>query len=661
MNRPLPADRFVVRRLLGALAAVVGTVVLLVSWQYWSKPEPAAKTIASGDATAPVDPRIRYRGPYENLHPSVKYVGDAACVDCHADIATRYARHPMARAMAPMSTASPIEKYSAEAMNPFRTGNLQVTLRKEGDKVWQREALTGKDDKILAAIEAEMYAVVGSGAKARSYVVCRDGHLYQSVATWFVKPGRWDLSPGYEFNNRHFTRPMTPGCMFCHCNQVEPVPGTVNKYQEPYIRGHGIGCERCHGPGEKHVARMSRGEMPQGDFDPSIVNPADLEHSLRESVCQQCHVQGEQRIVARGRDDFDYRPGLPLHEFLMDFNDARDRRGDHKFVSSVEQMMASRCYKETSGAKKLGCISCHDPHGIPEAAEKVAHYRGRCLTCHTETSCHLEPAIRRAKQPHDSCIACHMPETGAEINHTAITDHRIPRNPAALNKVTKEDRSTPGPDDLIPFHQAILKPEDAPEVSRNLGLALIGMLDRGPPAAAARAYAQKALPLLDQALARDHRDWPVHLARGDALWLLGNLDEAARQYEQVMAGRPRHEMTLHGAGNLALQRQKTDDAGVYFERAVAINPWNPLYHHGLAVAAFRKGYFATAEKECLLALELDPMAVSTRSLLVQCYVALGKARPAQEHFEILRELTPEKRRLELQDWYIDQLRRLSAR
>ena len=44
-----------------------------------------------------------------------------------------------------------------------------------------------------------------------------------------------------------------PKCLFCHCNAVEPVADTLNRYRPPLFRGHAIGCERCHGPGELHV------------------------------------------------------------------------------------------------------------------------------------------------------------------------------------------------------------------------------------------------------------------------------------------------------------------------------------------------------------------------------------------------------------------------
>src|SRR5207253_975908 len=71
--------------------------------------------------------------------------------------------------------------------------------------------------------------------------------------------------------------------------------------------------ERCHGPGELHVQRQRERRTEPGDWDDTIVNPSRLEPALREAVCEQCHLQGQARVLRRGRGVFDYRPGLPLH------------------------------------------------------------------------------------------------------------------------------------------------------------------------------------------------------------------------------------------------------------------------------------------------------------------------------------------------------------
>jgi hypothetical protein len=79
-------------------------------------------------------------------------------------------------------------------------------------------------------------------------------------------------------------------------------------------------------------------------------------------------------------------------------------------------------------AGALGCISCHDPHRLPQNESRVTYYRDRCLQCHAEPGCSLPQEARLEQSPQDDCAACHMPrKTLAIVSHTALTDHKSPR------------------------------------------------------------------------------------------------------------------------------------------------------------------------------------------------------------------------------------------
>src|SRR5205085_10428841 len=127
-------------------------------------------------------------------------------------------------------------------------------------------------------------------------------------------------------------------------------------------------------------------------------------------------LQGRIRVLTRNRQPFDYRPGLPLELFWDAFDLGNEPDDQLKAVGHVEQMYASRCFRKSWSAgsrvqEKLGCISCHDPHELPAAANKVTYYRDRCLHCHQDAGCKLPVAVRRERTKDDSCIACHMPRT----------------------------------------------------------------------------------------------------------------------------------------------------------------------------------------------------------------------------------------------------------
>jgi predicted CXXCH cytochrome family protein len=362
---------------------------------------------------APASPSLP-ASRYRNTSLSVAYVGDEACARCHAEIARDFREHPMGRSMTTAAGAT-----SEVNGVVFEVADLVYSVLQHDGHVFHRESRRAGNDPEASMTEAEVKYVLGSGTRGQSFLVERAGGLYQSPIGWYAREPHWGLSPRYEIHNLHFDRPITKGCLFCHANRFELVAG-----QAPVFHGLAIGCERCHGPGELHVRQP---ELVDG-VDLTIVNPADLEPpALRESVCEQCHLQGFSRTSPPGRSQFDYRPGLPLEDFLTVSFGRGDPVAALRSVGHVEQMRLSRCYEQSGGA--LGCISCHDPHRRPKPEERVAHYRDRCLRCHAKLPCSLARDERLARNPADDCTGCHMPRsrTTVDIAHTSTTLHTVPR------------------------------------------------------------------------------------------------------------------------------------------------------------------------------------------------------------------------------------------
>ena len=75
---------------LAAVLAVVGSWIAYVSWRTAGKV--SLHQVDTGS-------------PYKNTRSGVKYVGDAACIRCHAEIAETYRRHPMGRSLSPIASA----------------------------------------------------------------------------------------------------------------------------------------------------------------------------------------------------------------------------------------------------------------------------------------------------------------------------------------------------------------------------------------------------------------------------------------------------------------------------------------------------------------------------------------------------------------------------
>lgn len=336
--------------------------------------------------------------------------------------------------------------------HPRQAGNLGAMGRsfREVAATMDRAAFRHDASRSRIEVKGNVHAVngqarqvryaVGSGKAGESFLVERDGALFQSPVSRYAGKG-WAVSPGYENDRRlTFSRPVTEECVFCHAGAASFVAGSLNRYENPPAPVNGIPCERCHGPGAAHQAEPKAA---------NVVNPAKLAGALRDSICEQCHLSGEARVLNDRKRWQDFMPGGPLEEtFTVYVRGAANSA--LQVVSHVEQLAASRCAQQSGG--RLWCGSCHQVHG------GAADQRQICLNCHT-------PLPRHAGKTQD-CAGCHMTKRKtADGGHTAFTDHRITRRPLGAGGAMQ------APSELRPWRPSA---GDA----RNLGLAYVAVSDK---------------------------------------------------------------------------------------------------------------------------------------------------------------------------------------
>jgi predicted CXXCH cytochrome family protein len=624
------------------LAACALLVAAAAAWFAWRRaPDPALP--AASDL--PPDPRLTYDGPFRNVHPSVGYVGDAKCAECHLDFTLVYDTHPMGRSMAPIRALAADQPYDRAHNMPFDVRGVRLSIERRGGRVWHNHARLDEGRPVWEASQ-EVHHVVGSGTHGYSYLGERDGYVFQTPISWFTQKGGWDLSPGFQGASWP-GRPVVTECLYCHANRLKPMAGYRDRFEAGVFDGLAIGCERCHGPGQKHAERHERGEPRDGDFDATIVNPSRLPWQLRENVCEQCHLGGEAREPRRGREWGDYRPGAALEDFVAVFVKDPSLPGSHRAVGQVEQMRRSKCFEKTDGRRKLGCVSCHDPHQRPERGEMVRHYQKRCLACHKERGCSEPVARRRQKQPDDSCVACHMPPAAtADIAHTALTDHRIVR-------FAKAAEAPPDPVSalrVVPFQRDRIDPDDH-ERWRDLGVALVRLATRPqvPPRARLQVVGEAAR-LLDQALRRAPTDPAGWRALGRARMTEERFDAAYYALRRAVELEPLDYALLEDLARVEVHRDQIAEGRDHLRQAVRINPYVATARRTLALILVREADWAGAAEHARAWAQLEPDSAEARHALVRCLLEQGRRDDARREFEQLRKLKPTNL-AELEAWY----------
>jgi cytochrome c-type biogenesis protein CcmH/NrfG len=492
---------------------------------------------------------------------------------------------------------------------------------------------------------------VGSGERGRSYLVNREGRLYASPISWYTGPKKWGLSPGYTADhNLRFGRKVSEGCLSCHAGRVALHGEDRDRFADPPLLEASIGCERCHGPGQQHIAYRS-GTVSGADHD-SIVNPQKLTGARRDAVCNQCHLQGRRRVVRLGRSEFDFRPGKFLSDnWVIFLKTAGVESGTATAVSQVEQMYASKCYLQSG--RTLGCISCHSGHRVARGDEALLAYREKCLNCHSgkKPGCSEDLEKRQSVTAADSCIVCHMPGFPAADVHATQTDHRILRQPASQQPET-------APEPRFRDAKSVLFEEPGATVvekewNRARGIILAEQAAAGGGSDKAQAAASLLQPLVHKAIGHKATERksagnrpPESRSPGDVegLYLLGRAYEklnqphkAVKAWKEVLELRPRHEAALDA---LAVHYHETQDLGAareYYERLIEINPEKSEYFGRLAHVLGQQGDLERGIEIAEKCLELNPSLMQTHAWLVEACRSAGDTKRAAFHEAKVRQ------------------------
>jgi tetratricopeptide (TPR) repeat protein len=512
------------------------------------------------------------------LQPSPVREADAKCAPCHAKIYQSYLQTPMANA-------------SGLAMEKLRPGTFvhsrsnteySIAARNGGVELAYRSL---SEPGVAGQMRLDYF--LGSGHLGTTYLYSIGDYLFESPVAWYAASSGYDMKPGLgELDHMPPSLPMQSACLRCHMSSVQGSDlGTINRYQGlPFLHG-GITCESCHGETNQHLTTSGKAK---------ILNPANLNAELRDSICISCHLEGDVSIERAGQSALNYRPGEPISRYLAFYVRTGANLTD-RAVSEVEQLSQSTC-KRMSG-DRMSCMNCHDPHYTPDASHRAAFYRAKCLACHNQ------PQFAKTHHPEDNdCTSCHMPRTGARnVLHVAWTDHRIRKIPETT---AAESQSADRGELTAIFSPGVTQRDEAMANYQSL---LEG--DRSRESVAWEQLNAQRPGLENDVAALD--------ALGNLSAERGELDQAEKAFRRVLELAPSDLTALSNLGTLLAKEGKLKEGSALLNKAFDLNQDIPGLAMNLARVQCMAGDGQAARATLTTALIYCPNVEDMRRLLTQ--------------------------------------------
>jgi predicted CXXCH cytochrome family protein len=593
------------------------------------------------------------------------YVPSAICAGCHLEIARSYALTGMGRSIYPARAENKVEDFETRNSLYHAASNRYYTMIERDAKVFERRHQTGFDGKETNVIEEQADFVIGSGNHVRSYLHrTQQGRLVELPVSWYAgNGGYWAMSPGYDTpGHLDFRRTVSYECIFCHAAYPAAVPAS-NFSGADSIFGNAalesIDCQRCHGPGRAHIEAAARASGSRESIRGSILNPARLSRDRQMDLCMQCHLETTTSfpiasIRRFNREPFSYRPGEPLGDFAVFFDQAPGSSRDTKFelVHAAYGLRKSACFR----ASQMTCSTCHNPHQVPARARAAEHYSALCRSCHAAAHASGMPAGDGVRS---SCLDCHMPKRRTDdVVHAVMTDHYIRRSlPAGDFLAPRRETHEPYRGEVMLYYPS----QTTPENELYLAVAQVRYsadLARGIPrlqlvierqrlaqqsvrpefyfelgvAYWKHGRTQDAIRWYSEALR--HGDYrPALKALGEALLAAGQLTQAASVLERALAGDPADTDVLYALGSLYFRQNKLDPSGRALQQALSINPDLPQARNLQGVVQGRTGNRTAAAEAFRDAIRIQPDFDLAHINLALLLAADGDYAQAAYHLE----------------------------
>ena len=339
--------------------------------------------------------------PHESQSPAAPatatFVGSKACEQCHAAIYERWSKTRMANVVTDPKANPGVIIPDFSKPDPLLTFTRDDVAFVYGTKWKQRYFKKVGDDYYPLPAQWDITNKVW-----RAYMV-------QPNTDWWV--------PHYPADNMQ--RPTGPLCDGCHSVNYNIQTHAVTEWN--------VGCERCHGPGSRHVAAPAAA---------NIINPAKLDYVRASDTCIQCHSQGKPLRNPIEGTYYDWPVGFNQGAQLKDYWELEEHKlGETTFTHFADgtahknRMQGNDFVQSQMYKRGVTCFSCHDSHS-PNPAMLIKQGNDLCLTCHKPGATNGPRAATVEAHTHhqkgsagDECIACHMPKIEQTIANVNVRSH----------------------------------------------------------------------------------------------------------------------------------------------------------------------------------------------------------------------------------------------
>jgi tetratricopeptide (TPR) repeat protein len=180
---------------------------------------------------------------------------------------------------------------------------------------------------------------------------------------------------------------------------------------------------------------------------------------------------------------------------------------------------------------------------------------------------------------------------------------------------------------LDAFHRIVALNADSAEADMLVGEALDEMKDRIGATREFRAAVQA-----------NPKEPNVHFGLGYLLWIQGQTQEAAQQFQAELENDPEHLQAMLYLADSWIQLNRAEDARPLLEKLVKLNPASSMGHRDLGIVYADTGRAPDALREFKTAVTLRPDDVNAHYRLGRLYRSMGNTALAKAELEKSRTL-----------------------